>query len=407
MQGRTYRNAAAIAISLIGMLWLTGCPTDKKIFTSRENSNRSPTNNQDTFNVNFAYRDITVSATNRVVQVQGNLVLSSANLTSPCGTAGDQCACKFYTSTTDSAPISDNGTPSISAQNNVYTCTMPATAVPGNYNYVRVEVRGNSSENSGLIPISTNLTASQILGSLNTSGVRKVYQYTCLRSFLEGQAVTATNITCTPSQQLGFLSANYNFYLYSGGESGDSNFDKKPTEVTYFDTYCNRANDPQINCVNAPNTLKFGLYKEASGPFRVALTLTAAPGENAVAGYAGLPDSSGACPPGFTKIRPHTADPPSLSTGTTTSIGYTMPLPTNFINTNGTLNSVIIDLDGASLAQFTVGRQPNATPCQNDPPNGNPCDTATFGGIVTVEQVDFVPLTPVLCALPVNVINNL
>ncbi|NUM88756.1 MAG: hypothetical protein HUU37_06100, partial [Bdellovibrionales bacterium] len=169
MQGRTFRNASAIAVSLLGLLWLTGCPTDKKVFKSREGS-KSPADNQDTFNVSFAYRDVSTNPSNRAVQVQGNLLLASANLTTPCGTAGDQCACKFYTSTTDTSPISDAGTPSISSQNNVFTCTMPSTAVPGNYSHVKVEIRSNTSENTGLIPISTTLTASQILGSLDTQG---------------------------------------------------------------------------------------------------------------------------------------------------------------------------------------------------------------------------------------------
>ncbi|NUM88535.1 MAG: hypothetical protein HUU37_04950, partial [Bdellovibrionales bacterium] len=158
---------------------------------------------------------------------------------------------------------------------------------------------------------------------------------------------------------------------------------------------------------NAPNTLKFGLYKESGGPFRVSLSLTAAPGENSVAGYAGLPDSSGACPPGFTKIRPYTADPPSLSTGTTTSLGYAITMPSNFINTNGTLNSIVVDVDGATLADFQISRQPNATPCANNPADGNPCDAATFGGVFTVESVPYVPLTPELCALPASVVINL
>lgn len=79
-----------------------------------------------------------------------------------------------------------------------------------------------------------------MLGSnLTKTKVRGIFRYSCNRTFLEGEGVSASQISCVPGQRLGVINAAYNFYFYRSGEDrneggGDSAFPPRSAEETIF-----------------------------------------------------------------------------------------------------------------------------------------------------------------------------
>jgi hypothetical protein len=361
----------------------------------------TPASDADSFSITLAFRDSTNDTTTptRTVSLQGLRGIPSANLVNQCGATGNTCTCDFLQSSTDTNFKSASAV-GISQQNNSFTCVIPTSVVNAdvkNIKFVRLRRTDVEAKNTGLISISTKLTIEDILGStLSKTKVRGIFRYSCSRTFFEGEGVSAGQIQCVPSQRLGVISASYNFYTFRSGEDrndpgGDSAF---PSDICKLNSFL------KIQCTgNAPD-LRYGFYKDSAEPFVVKIQMTRAPeGENLIAdyGFAALPDSAGNCPMGLVKVRPFLAQPASIIQG---SIGGTNP-PSSFVNTNNSLNNTVIEQ--AAPANFLVLRQPNQTPCAAD----GDCTRASFAGVQQVQSVAYSQLTPVVCAIPPDLLTGL
>jgi hypothetical protein len=218
------------------------------------------------------------------------------------------------------------------------------------------------------------------------SAISSVYPYRCRTRFFEGEGVSYNQLRCVPGQRLGFISAEYTFYLYRAGEK--NNFASQLHE-NFFPApdYCGLGRLTQHTCA-LPTEAEFGLSAQPEGAFVVGITLTAAPvGNGAVGnyGFAALPDSRGRCPENLVAARPYVAQPSSMID----------PLPSSFLNENNSLsNTVIHTKDRGTPAPFQVWRQPNSTPCDL---SGN-CQWP--GGMQLAQSVPYTPLTPVVCVIP-------
>ena len=147
-------------------------------------------------------------------------------------------------------------------------------------------------------------------------------------------------------------------------------------------------------------------YKDATDPFVVAIQMKRAPtGENLTAnyGFAALPDSAGNCPTGLIKVRPWVAQPASI-----VPTGPNCPndgCPSSFINSNNSLNNTVIE--SVQPSNFIVFRQPNVVPCAGAGTTAGDCTTAAFGGQLQAQSVAYTAFTPVICAIPPNLLTGL
>lgn len=394
------RNHLKIGMFFFAALSLSACIDTgvKKLGTSAAGTGSTTTDAQG-FSITLAYRDPVVNTT--TVVLQGIRDVASANLTNLCGTGGTTCTCLFYQNSADTTPltgvVTDNG---ISAGNNSFSCKMPAaTGVPASYNLVRLKT-SDGTKITGFIPITTTLTINDIIGNLDKTKVMQVYRYGCVRTFFEGEGVSAGAVNCPASQKLGLITATYNYYLKKTALA--NNFAEKAGTVAYEQPICMRQ-FTKLACDSA-TTLQWGLYSEKKGPFQVAVTMTSSPVINSTDttyGYAALPDTNNNCPIGLVKVRPWVAQPASIIQG---SIDGLNP-PSSFVNQTNNLNNTVVE--EAPPTSFTVNRQANATTCRAShtnlvPPDIAPgdCTPATFAGQTTPQTVTYSQLTPVICVLP-------
>ena len=272
------------------------------------------------------------------------------------------------------------------------------------FQFVKLKRVDDATKNTGLINIKTVLVIEDVLGTtLVKTNVRGIFNYTCNRTFFEGEGVSSGQITCVAGQHLGVINATYNFYTFKSGvdsnvPGGDSAF---PADI------CKRNSFLKIQCTgNTPN-LRYGFYISRADPFVVGIQMTrapeAAPGDTApltaIYGYAALPDSAGNCPTGLIKVRPWLAQPASII-----PTGPSCPAqgcPSSFINTGNSLNNTVVEQ--VQPPNFIVNRSPNATPCDS----AGDCTLATFAGTMQAESVAYVSLTPVVCAIPPSLLNGL
>lgn len=397
-----HKIATRFAIALICLTSLAGClGSDPKNLGKKTSSEAStPVTDADSFSISFAFRDD--SANGRIVQVQGVRTSTASGLTSACGLSGTNCTCDFYTSATDTAPVAADSVVGISKENNSFTCTISGNTDPDTFTKVRLRTL-DSKKITGFLDLnSTPLTLQQVLGDLSINKVNKVYKYTCLRTFFEGEGVSSSggnaSITCTTSQRLGIIMANYDFYLFSNNE-GTGNTSKR-FGASFWPAICERpaTEFARASCSSNPDP-RWGLYGVAAGPFNIKIQMTRAPEQasntgdlTTTYGFAAAPDSASNCPTGLVKVRPYMATPASITAG---SIDGINPAST-FINAgDGLLNNTVIET--STPATFNVTRQANATPCNNA--TGS-CAAATFGGVTTPQTVAYTPLTPVVCVIP-------
>ena len=376
----------------------------------------------DPFTITSAILDTSTVATNRVVNVQGDLTQAAAKFLSICGLNATKCYCQFYTSASDISPVSSSLVV-LSDTNNSLACTISGAVAATNYKYVMVALNDGTKKSSGLIPIKPSASLDDILANLDKQKVRGVYQYACTRTFFEGDGVTSNQITCTPNQRFGLITAEYNFYLYKS--QLDTNFTNKPDRVGFSTAICGYTNAYKFSCGYSTPDLRYGLYKEAAGPFTVAVSMTSKPDGGAagseIFGYAALPDSNGNCAAGLVKIRPYIAQPPSVIANSESDqnclvAGTIDNPPSNFIN-DGSLNNVVVE--AATPTNFVVNRQPN-TNCTY--PTGvcvpSPAPAGTTAGDCTLAKlsgshvymnttVSYSQLTPIVCAIPKNLVSTL
>lgn len=394
---------------LLACAFLTSClGTDAKNLSKKSSSTSTSTNTDiESFSITNAYRKDSDPDDGRVVALQGVRNIASASLATNCGTSGSTCQCLFYTSTSDTSPVSGtisaNG---LSAANNSFTCTIPGAVDPDTYTKVRLKTT-DGSKSTGFININTSLTLSDVIGDLAQAKVRGIYRYACTRTFFEGEGVSATGVDCPSGQRLGLITAAYNYYLYNSQSGG--NLNKKGSNVAWDAAICEKQ-FPRLTCDSTPE-VRWGLYAEQTGIFQVGITMVAN-GVDAdasqVYGYAALTDSAGNCPTGLIKISQWEAQPQSIIQG---SINGSNP-PSSFVNQSNNLNNKIVeDANPASPhSPFLVFRAGNLTPCASavstDPIPGS-CRNVAFNGTSQVQSVAYTKLTPVVCAIPKDLINGL
>lgn len=381
----------------------------------------TPTTDSESFLITAAYRKDVNPDDGLTVDLQGAVGNSSASLVTLCGAAGASCTCQFYQGSSDTSPKGSSSV-GISSSNNTFSCVINNGAVdPDLFTHVRIKTT-DGKKSSGLITIKTSLTLEDVIGSLSKSKVRKIYRYQCQRTFFEGEGVNANAVNCTASQRLGVISAPYNYYLYQSQE--DTNFPAF-TVSTFNGAICERTDFMNVNCTNATPDLRYGLYKEASAPFIVGVTMTKAPeGTDATAiyGYAALPDNAGNCPLGLVKIRPYVVQPPSIIAGMFTNPDGQPSPGSSYINVNNNLNNTLVETetDAPAANSYIVTRQPNAYAggggsggprCNANPPpageNIGSCTNATFGGTTNAITASYSSLTPIVCAIPKDLLSGI
>jgi hypothetical protein len=360
----------------------------------------------ESFSITIAYRKDAEPDDGRLVVIQGVRDLASASIASLCGSTGATCQCIFYKSSSDTAPLTSTPPNGLSVGNNSFSCTIPGATDPDLYTKVRLKTN-DGTKSTGFLDIKNSLTLEDVIGDLDKAKVRGVHRYSCTRTFFEGEGVSASAVDCPPEQRLGLITAAYTFYIYNSQLGG--NMSEKGSNSAYEQPICERQFN-KLTCDGTPD-LRWGLYAEKTGPFQVAISMTANPeGENAtgVYGFAALPDSGGNCPTGLVKIRPWEAQPQSIIAG---SIDGTNP-PSSFVNQTNNLNDRQVEISQPS--GFVVRRQANpntpATRCapanSADPAPGS-CRNVVFGGSVTQQTVTYTGITPVVCAIPKDLMSGL
>lgn len=357
----------------------------------------------ESFSITLAFRKDANPDDGRTIVLQGVRDLASASIANQCGTTGATCKCVFYRTSTDTAPITNTTPNGMSVGNNSLSCTMPGALDPDLFTKVVLK-KTDGTKSTGFIDIKSSLTLEDVIGDLDKAKVRGILRYGCIRTFFEGEGVSPTEVACPSSQRLGLISATYNYYLFNSQSGG--NLDQKGSNSAYEDPICERQFN-KLTCDGVPD-LRWGLYAEKAGAFQVGITMTARPeGDNSTSiyGFAALPDSAGNCPTGLVKIRPWQAQPQSIIQG---SIDGLNP-PSSFVNQNNNLNNTVVE-EAQPTVGFVVNRQPNGTPCaaanSTDPIPGS-CKNVSFNGSTTVQTVTYSNLTPVVCAIPKDLLSGL
>lgn len=349
----------------------------------------------ESFSITLAYRKDADPDDGRLVILQGVRDLASASLANLCGATGATCKCEFYQSTSDTSPLSSSPPNGISVGNNSFSCSIPGATDPDLYTKVRLKTN-DGSKSTGFLTIVNNLTLPDVIGELDKSKVRGIYKYSCIRTFFEGEGVSAGGVECPSAQKLGLITASYAFYLYNSQVGG--NLSEKFAGAVYESPICNKQ-FPRLTC-NTASELRWGLYAEQIGPFQIGITMVAKPeGDDArgIYGYAALPDSAGNCPTGLVKIRPWEAQPSSIIQGM-----YGTNPPSSFINQGNNLNERMVEIGQPS--NFVVNRQANSIACAV---GTGDCTGVGFGGQSQPQSITFTGITPVVCAIPKDLLSGL
>lgn len=408
MTTRIFRHLSYLT-ALAGIpAMLTAClgESPKRLGPNLNGSSQSSagsTGASDNFVLQLALRDTSTSATNRSVVIQGRNTAQSNLFTTICGTDASRCKCAVFTSSDTTTPIYSTVN-SVNAISNVFTCNIPtSTTTPpssagvsdadlGLVTYVRLSDTSGVN-NSGLMRIKTQAVLADVLGTLTQGQIRKVYNYTCARTFLEGSGISAGTISCTaPGMALAALGATYSFYVYQQVDLSVDNLSSQGQNSYYNGGTLCGLQILRYSC-SSNKTLKFGLAGIATTQFTVAITLTPAPDstQQPIVGYAAKTDSNLNCPPGLVKITPYQAVP-----GTYTAAS------SNFINTNGNLNDYQIDVSTATPSNFQLQRQGPGGTCTA----AGICP-APSGGVSIVQNTAYTQLSPALCAIPAAMITGL
>jgi len=351
--------------------------------------------------VELAYRDSSApnETDRRTVILQGMRDGSSPRFDAACGQNGARCECLFYATGNDIDPLRGNST-GVSTPNNSLACLIPGShETPDLVNFVQLHVRTGGML-TGKVALKTALTLEDVLGSkLLKENVRGIFHYTCDRTFFEGEGVSPSQIACVPGQHLGLINANYSFYTYRSQldgnfPSGDSAF---PGPI------CGRNDFLQTQCTGNIPELRYGFYRDNSGPFVVAVTMTRGPtGDNlsSLYGYAAIPDEHSRCPIGLIKVRAWTAQPASIG-----PTGPSCPAdgcPSNFMNSGSSLGNTKVE--AAEPSAFLVLRQSNVVPC--DAATGS-CVGAAFSAVSAAQSVRYTAAAPEICVIPPALLSGL
>lgn len=347
----------------------------------------------------YVYRDDARPDDGRRVVFQGAAEPSAA-LSNFCGLHGEKCNCVF------TAP-EGNFTSSqlmLSRTYNYVQCLIPGSVDPDNFSTARLEQKKDSRVASSSIAIKTSLVLKDVIGSLDPKDATGVFAYSCTHTFLEGEGVSSFSVDCHPSQRLGLIQANYSYYLHRNSRSG--NFEEKGSSALFPSPICDKQIE-RFTCTNNTPELRWGLMRTNARPFVAGITLASNPESSqapAVYGYAALPDESGGCPPGMAKVRPFVAQPSSIIAG---ELDGKNP-PSNFINSFNNLNNTRVE--EGQPTNFQVMRFENSTPCASSAsvsPAPGSCKDATFATGKIVQNVTYTQVSPVVCVIRKELLNNL
>lgn len=224
-------------------------------------------------------------------------------------------------------------------------------------------------------------TAADLPESLNT-----IYSYQCHVRFVEGEGAGEQGISCYAHQNLGQLRASYTHYLYAG-ESRD-NFSRRHGDINYATGICGKQM-MRAECSRGEPEPRFGLSAHAEGIYRLPILLDAGPRDSFRAGFAAAMTANGTCPLGLVPVYSYVARPFTVME----------PLPTNFINRDGNLDSWQLReeiLPGDQNATFDVYRRASARPCDF---RGD-CRGATFGEAHVIQSVPYIQQGQGVCVVP-------
>jgi hypothetical protein len=314
-----------------------------------------------------------------------------------CGADASKCACSFFKGS-DTSTAFPALTKSVNQEINVMTCQVPAGILDAELGTLFVRITDSSgTKNSGLMRVKSQLVLADILGELPQGQIRKVFGYTCARTFLEGSGISGTSIDCnTAGMQLGFLGADYQFYLFQQVDLTVNNFNERGNELSYNGDAATGLTCglliKKYSCSNT-NVLKFGLAAAATAKFRIGITFTSGPeplGRQGFYGFAAPTDSNLNCPPGLVKIRPFQAVPST----------YTA-VASNFVNSDGRLNDNRVEVASSTVANFELRRRAPSAACV-----AGVCPAPSAGTSV-VQSIPYSSLNPFLCAIPQELITDI
>lgn len=348
------RFVGRLVCLLFTVMLLSACGTDlgldpKEIGVDRDDQDAQASELDNTFVLRFAYRRITDTTdpdAENTVQIQGVLNDPNNTISNYCSDDGSKCECIFYKDELADPLIGTEVT--YQPKLNVFNCEFPSSQ-PSAYTFVVLRTTdGETQSNILRILDSSNITLSEILGEgASEDNVRKIFRYTCSRRFLAGNGVTPAAITCI-DQLLEFLEADYHYYFYENlNDPSDTNRGNRLTSDTYNDgaAVCSIPSLFRNQC-NGSDSVRYGLYAEETTLFTAQIRLATSPLFFPVAvGFAAETGENGDCPPGLDPIRQQFVAP-----GT-----YTVQ-PSNFVNSDGSLNDIVLEESGFAQTDFTLNR---------------------------------------------------
>lgn len=397
-----FLSLTIFSLALVGCLGSNPKDHGGRSLTNQTSSPREDTT--DNFVLELAHRETTLAGTrNRAVTVQGRASTQANLFVNICGLDASKCTCTFFLSTNMSTGFTATSQ-SVNQDINTLSCQIPAGITDANLDELALETNlllylritdSTGTVNSGQIRVKSKVTLADVIGSLPQGQVRKVYSYSCTRTFLEGSGISGGTIACADGMLLGALDADYQFYLYQQVDLSANNFNERGQEQYY-----NAGNGllcglqmRRLAC-NANNNLVYGLSAVSTDKFRIAVQLTSGPepnGKFGFVGFAATTDSNLNCPPGLVKIRPYQAVPST----------YT-DQPSNFVNTSGALNDTRLELATTAQPNFTLRRHaPSGVACANQ------ICSSPAAGTSNVQDIAYSALSPVLCAIPGELLNGI
>jgi hypothetical protein len=329
--------------------------------------------------IEFAVTDGTVQRLNRIL-VQGERASGAKALANAC--AENVCRCEVYFE----EGMLEYPIQQVSKENNTVSCRTLQGMNPESVSHVRVKGADFVSEK---IRVKKQLELRDVLGDKNLSLVRKVFRYSCERTFFEGEGVSPAAITCVlGGQRLGLITAKYDFYLYLSNL--DNNFQERSGDSSFENSICGYAASLKTSCASPSQQAEYGLFREQMDPFVVSVHLSSNPdGGFGLFGFAALPDASGDCPVGLVKAAPFTAYPQSMPIG--------RGLPSDFINKNNLNNTRLSITQEGLSSSFQVFSQANKTPCEF---STGDCTNVTFASARVAQDVPYMRQSPTVCVIP-------
>lgn len=334
--------------------------------------------------VEFAVLEQMGTRVKRVV-VQGDRSDNKDSLAAAC--AEKSCSCQIFFE----EGVLELPALRVSPEWNTVSCRALEGMDPASISHVKVKGPGFDTPK---FLVKRSLSLREVLGAAEGKKIRRIYRYSCDRTFFEGEGVTSHGVSCVAHQRLGLLRAKYDFYLYASAL--ESNFREKAGDEAFPDPICGFSGTLQWSCTATVPVLEYGVYADRTNLFSTAVHLPARPGgDSSLYGFVALPDAFGDCPTGLVSAAPFMAEPSSIGYGRYGS------LPSNFVNSQGTLNNVVVSTRAPE--DFVVAREANSVTCDSQ----GDCTFAEFQEPKLAQRVSYTRLTPTVCVIPRHLVLGL